>query len=190
MELSDEQCDDNKKGNDEQDTLHFYDCGGHHHYILINSMTLTRKSLFIIVFKASHYKSHEESYHRLIGGHIEMVLGKDPEACLLLVGSWWDEAGILIEQQEVDNLFKIVKLHIRDRIKGSSKPPKLIECGDTKLFQLSNKQEDHLRNSSDKKALSKTQQIIQDALSSIFGEPNNSLIEVPLTSFPPTDIET
>ena len=129
-----------------EDTLYLCDCGGHNHYLLLNSLSFTRKSIFMVVFKATDYHSHGESYHQLIGCHIETIIGKDPEACILLVGSWWDEveeSSVLKSKEGVHDLFVTAAEHINDRMKHISETerPKLITCPETKIFPLSNKAE-------------------------------------------------
>ena len=109
-----------------EDTLYLCDCGGHNHYILLNSLSFTRKSIFMVTFKATDYHTHGESYHQLIGCHIETIIGKDPEACILLVGSWWDAVekdSILKTSKGVDGLFVTAAKHIKDRVQNTKKMP-------------------------------------------------------------------
>ena len=161
----------------ENNVLHLFDCGGHSHYVLLNTRSFTLKSFYPVFFNASLYDDHEDRYHQLIGCHIEMVLGKDPEACILLVGSRWDEVEshetLLLKQKEVDKLFQTAQEHISDRIKSIKdsanlptksklKMPKLICCPQTKIFHLSNAKDPH-----NQKGLSTTQKKLKDVFDSI-----------------------
>ena len=90
--------------------------------------------------------TNAESYHQMIGCHIETIIGKDPEACILLVGSWWDKVkdnSVLKSKKGVNDLFVTAAEHIKDRMKhiSESEGPKLITCPETKIFPLSNKAE-------------------------------------------------
>ena len=126
--------------------LKLYHCGGHNRYILLDDASSTRKSFFIVVFKVPDYKSYKESYDQLVGCHIESILSKDSQACIMLVGSYCDQVLKRRENKVPKNLFlrkgkqifDSVKRHISSIMENTDVRPKLITCHETQIFYLSN----------------------------------------------------
>merc|ERR1719367_2572705 len=84
-------------------------------------MTFTRNSFYALFFNASEYKDTEDSYHQHIGCHLEAIIKKDPNACILFVASLWDKSkeGILRSEEKINDLYVKATRHIQDRIGGN-----------------------------------------------------------------------
>ena len=77
--------------NEEMDEVHIFDCGGHNEYTLINTMALTPKSLIVVIFRASKYLNHTDSYYQSVGCYLDIILSKTTDAVILLVAGFYDE---------------------------------------------------------------------------------------------------
>ena len=149
--------------------LKLYHCGGHNRYILLDDSTSTSKSFFILVFKVPDYKSYRESYHQLVGCHIESILCKNPNACIMLVGSYCDQIMQRNENGGLNNvflkkgeqLFKCVEKHISSIIENTGIRPKLLACQETKIFYLSNTENIHTTGSNTLSSLYDGQEMLK-----------------------------
>lgn len=141
--------------NEELDEVHIYDLGGHNEYTLLNTLSLTPKSLIIVMFRSCDYFSHEESYHQTIGCYLDIVLSKTSDCAILIVASRYDEVEVddnhflmANHHKELKTIFSIAKQQLKERLAQKRKKqneelpaPKLISCEDTGVFLLSNKYE-------------------------------------------------
>lgn len=93
-------ADENIDTNEESDKIYAYDCGGQGQYSLLNTISLTGKSVIAIFFHIPIYTSHEDSYQQCVGAYVDMILSRNREVAVILVASGED-------QLRVDKLYAV-----------------------------------------------------------------------------------
>ena len=133
---------------DKENTAQICDTGGHMEYTVFNGVSLTDKSLIIILFNAKNYFGHPESYQQMIGCYLDLITSKTSDAAILLVAGHADELNKSDflgknKHEELEKVFEQAQDQINKRLEQRSqqsrhlKPNiKLISHWKTKIFLL------------------------------------------------------
>ena len=66
------------------------DCGGDAEYVLLSTLSITSKSVNVIVFDVSKYRHHEDNYYSAVGCYVDIILSQTKQAVVCIVASHFD----------------------------------------------------------------------------------------------------
>ena len=172
-----------------RDKAQICDTAGHMEYTAMTGMSLTNKSLIMIMFDASKYFGHLESYQQTIGCYVDLIVSSTYEAAIILVAGHSDQLtknSFLYSEEKKKQLFQKVEDHVnkrwRQRFQKSTDPQqtkiKLIAHSKTSIFMLANKDKYEINNPNSKKnkKITDSQMDILNAMGNILR--NSDIIRV------------
>ena len=165
------------------DEAEIFDCAGQVQYTVMTSSSLTSKSLNIVMFNVKMYQSHV-SFGPLIGNYIDIILSKTMECSIIIVASHQDELkadDFLSSTQKMAEVFDKVKWQVANRMKQKESQSqnskktnvskiskiKLISLSHSKLFLLSNKNNDEVASVDMAAPLTASQSRLKHAIANI-----------------------
>ena len=167
-------------GSGEEIVIKVTDCGGDAEYVLLSTLSITSKSVNVVVFDVYKYRSHEDNYYSAVGCYLDIILSQTKQAIICIVASHFDNdlpPDHFFKKNgsaELEIIFKEAIKQIKDRTKDwnivSSKVTLLSEPH-TKIFTLSNQNKNNRI-----KGLTNSQLALANALEYV--ALNNSIIDI------------
>ena len=157
--------------NKEKFILKVTDCAGDDEYVFLTTISITDKSLNVIMFDVTAYKHDQAHYYPQIGCYVDIVLSQTRRTAICLVASHYDEEmqnDATISRQinaEFEKIFIEVEKQIRTRTEKWNEESKVTLISDpaTKVFILTNENKDNTQ-----KTLTSVFFLINKSISSLF----------------------